>query len=72
MLKIALKLMADKWLRCLKSEYVRFKHYERKPKWPFMIYGDFESILLPDDNGKQSLGESYTNKYQKHVVCSMY
>ena len=38
MLKIALKLMADKWLRCLKSDYVRFKHYERKPKWPFMIY----------------------------------
>ena len=37
-----------------------------------MIYGGFESILLPDNNDKQNLGESYMNKYQKHVVCSMY
>ena len=36
-----------------------------------MIYVDFESILVPDDNGKQNnLDESYTNKYQKHVACS--
>ena len=31
---------------------------------------DFESILVPEDNGKQNLNESYTNKYQKHVACS--
>ena len=35
-----------------------------------MIYADFESILLPEDNGKQHLHEPYKNKYQKHVSCS--
>ena len=31
-----------------------------------MIYADFESILVADDNGKQNLEDSYTNKYQEH------
>ena len=35
-----------------------------------MIYVDFESILVPKENGKQNLDESYTNKFQKHVPCS--
>ena len=35
-----------------------------------MIYADFESILVPEDNGQQNPNESYTNKYQKHVACS--
>ena len=35
-----------------------------------MIYADFESILVPENNGKQNPGESYTSKYQKHVACS--
>ena len=35
-----------------------------------MIYEDFESILLPEDNWKQNPEESYTNKYQKHIACS--
>ena len=35
-----------------KSEYVKFKNFERKVKSPFMIYADFESILVPEDNGK--------------------
>ena len=29
-----------------------------------MIYVDFESILVPENNGKQNPGESYTIKYQ--------
>ena len=53
-----------------KGEYVRFKNFERKIKHPYMIYGDFESILLPKDNGKQNSEESYLNKYKKHVACS--
>ena len=32
-----------------KGEYVRFQNYERKIKSPFMIYVDFESILVPKD-----------------------
>ena len=35
-----------------------------------MIYADFESVLFPEDNGKQNPNKSYTSKYQKHVSCS--
>ena len=35
-----------------------------------MMYADLESILVPEDNGKQNPNESYTNKYQKHIACS--
>ena len=43
---------------------------KQKINSPFMICADFESILVPEDNGKQYPGESYTNKFQKHIVCS--
>ena len=35
-----------------------------------MIYADFESTLVPEDNVKQNPEESYPNKYQKHIACS--
>ena len=53
-----------------KGEYVKLKNYEIKIKSPFIIYADFESILVPENNGKQSPNESYTRKYQKHVASS--
>ena len=37
-----------------KGEYVNVKNFERKIKSPFMIYTDFESILVPEDNVKQN------------------
>ena len=46
------------------------KNFERKLKSSFMIYVDFGSILVPEDNGKQNPNQSYTNKCQKHVACS--
>ena len=49
---------------------IKFKNYGRKIKSPFMIYADFESTLVPEDNGKQNRNESYTNKYQKHFASS--
>ena len=51
-----------------KGKYIKFKNFGRKIKSPFMIYADFECILVPKENGKQNLNESYTNKYQKLVV----
>ena len=36
-----------------------------------MIQEDFESILVPEHNGKQNPYESYTNNYQKHIVAAM-
>ena len=53
-----------------KGEHVTFKNFERKANSPFMIYADFESILVPEDNGKQDPNESYINKYQQHVFSS--
>ena len=53
-----------------KADYVKYKNYETKIKSPFIIYADFESILVPEDNGKQNPEESDTNKYQKHIACS--
>ena len=53
-----------------KGGTVKFKSYKRKLKSSFMIYADFESILLPENNGKQNSKKSYTNKYQNHVGCS--
>ena len=52
-----------------KGEYVKVKNVERKIKSSFMIYAVFESILVPEDNGKQNPNESYTSKYQKYVSC---
>ena len=33
------------------GEYVNLKSYERKIRSSFIIYADFESILVPEDNG---------------------
>ena len=53
-----------------KCQYFRFKNYERKVKPLPAIHADFESVLVPEDSGKQNSHESYTNKYQKHVAWS--
>ena len=53
-----------------KGECVKFRNHERKIKSPFINYEDFAIILAPEDNGQQNPKGSYTNKYQKHVVCS--
>ena len=53
-----------------KSEYIKFKNFRRKIKSLFKFYADFESILVPKDNEKRNLNESYTKSYQKHVACS--
>ena len=52
------------------TELAKLNNYERKIKFPFMVYADFESILVPENNGKEKSDQSYMNKYQKHVGCS--
>ena len=49
-----------------KVEFVKFKNVERKMKSPFMIYSDFEIILVLENNGKQNPNESY-NKNIKNM-----
>ena len=53
-----------------KGENVKFKNYTRKIKLPFIIYGNFEIILVPKYNRKQNQSKTYTNKYQNDVGCS--
>ena len=43
---------------------------KKKTNSSFIIYADFENILVTEDNQNQNLEESYTNKYQKHISCS--
>ena len=50
------------------DEYVKFENSEKKSR--FMIYVDFEIILVLIDNGKKNPNESYTNKYQRLVTFS--
>ena len=35
-----------------------------------MIYADFESILVPEDNGNHKHEEYKTSKYQRHAASS--
>ena len=53
-----------------KGEYIKLKNFGRKIKSPFMSYADFESILVPENDGKQNLNKSCANKYQKHLAYS--
>ena len=51
--------MLNKGLRYLKKMNMLDSNiYERKIKSPFMIYADFESILVPEINEKQTPNES--------------
>ena len=55
---------------CFKINGKQMIQLPKKVKSRLMIYADFESILVPQDNGKKNLKEPYANKYQKHVACS--
>ena len=55
-----------------RADNVKFKTCQRKIKSLFIIYGCFENILQPEDNGKPNSKESYTNKYQRRIACSYY
>ena len=50
------------------GEIVKSKNYTRKINSPFLIYDDFESVLVPENNGKQISDECYMNKYQNYVA----
>ena len=52
-------------------ESIKFKYFGRKTKSPFMIYADFERILVPEDSKKQNLNESDTSKYQNILLVVM-
>ena len=53
-----------------KGKNVKLKNYERKIKSPFIIYANFECILVPEYNGRQNTEEPYKRKYQKYIARS--
>lgn len=56
-----------------KVEIVTFKSFawkNRKIKSPFVVYADFESILVPDVIVKEHPGRSKMTKYQSIILCS--
>ena len=55
----------QRFLMYKKGKYGKSRNYERKIKSTFMIYTDFEFILVPEDNGKQNPQEPYANKFRK-------
>ena len=57
-------------LKSKKANILNSKMRKKKTKWPFLVYADFESILVPQNNEKQNTKESCTNKYQKYIACS--
>ena len=50
------------------SEYAKIRNYERKVKSPFIIYADFESILVPENNRKQNPEDSYTMEFTTLLI----
>ena len=69
--KITLRLMAAKELRWLQRLNTSNWKITRK-KVTIYDLCRFPKCILPEDNGKQNPNESYTSKYQKHVVCSFW
>ena len=51
---------------------IKFKNYKHQVPAPFVIYADFESILVPDKERKmdETSDESHTTRYQTHQACS--
>ena len=49
---------------------LKFKHYYRSMRVPFVVYADFESFLKPIDACQPNPTESFTNKLQKHTPSS--
>ena len=50
--------------------YLRFKNFHHSEKAPFVIYGDFESLIKHMHNCDPDPNKSYTKKIQKHEPIS--
>ena len=62
--------MVIKGLYCLKkTNMLNSETTRKKIKSPFIIYADFKSIVILEDNKKQNPNKSYANKYQKILLA---
>ena len=53
-----------------KGTMLKFEHYQRSEKVPFIIYADFESYIKPMHSCDPNPEGSYTRQYQKHEPSS--
>ena len=53
-----------------KGTILKFKHYERSERVPFIIYADTEALIKEMQNCDPNPLDSYTKKYQKHEPIS--
>jgi len=51
------------------DDIVKFRNHERKPKHPFVLYADFESIIQPIKGCKPNPDNSFTTRNAKHIPC---
>ena len=50
--------------------FIKFKNFLHSERAPFVIYADFESLLIPLEGCDPDPNKSYTKKYQKHEPVS--
>ena len=71
---VVLELMVNTGLRCIKRVNILnskiLKERQSHNLIQFMIYADFELILVREEIGMQNPNEFNTKQYQKHVPCS--
>ena len=46
--------------------YIKFNHFHKKMRVPFVVYADFESFTEKIDTCQPDDDRSFTNRYQKH------
>lgn len=56
-----------------KERFIKFQNFDRKERVPYIVYADFEALLIPQDNidMDEMVSGSYTQKTHKHVPYSV-
>ncbi|GBN70684.1 hypothetical protein AVEN_171541-1 [Araneus ventricosus] len=51
------------------NKYLSFNNHHFQHRLPFIIYADFEALILPIGGASPSADNSYTEKVAKHLPC---
>jgi len=54
-----------------KEKILKFKNYNHKLSIPFVIYADFECLLVPVAGAENNPKKSSTRKIQQHIPCGV-
>ena len=57
-------------LPTLENRYLQFKNYHKQDKIKFVVYADFESLLIPIQGCQPSNDKSFTQNVHKHMPCA--